>query len=161
MKGLLIIILIAFAFVPVYAQTDTPTPTPTLRFQPMIFATVPSPTPIPTSTPFELPTPEIATNGLIDSLATAENTLRNAPADLSAAIPTQNGSELFGYAKWLLSPNTAQEVAGPFALLITHISIAISAVLLFAVAYFTILIAVFIIRFIVWIVSLLKRIPFL
>lgn len=138
-----------------------------LQITPMPFVPIPSPTPIPTATPLPVEdTVELPTSGLLDYLATANANLSSAPADLrkgnGAILPGTDGSDLFGYSKWLLSPNTANEIFGPFGLPVSHVGVAVTLVITLALVYFLIYIAVLIIRFIVWLVTIfLKFIPFM
>lgn len=149
------LITMLFAFIPIDPIPITP-----------IF----SPTPYPTMTP-GAPTPFLSTpvmppsGGLIDFLATAERGLQdgeNQMATANAALPTQNSRLFIGYAKWIVSPTTAQEVFGPFAPIIAVIGTVIVILLVLALVYLFITIAVLIIRFIIWIITqVLKLIPFM
>ncbi|MBI5671278.1 MAG: hypothetical protein HZC41_25050 [Chloroflexi bacterium] len=137
-----------------------------LQLPPVPFPPIESPTPIPTSTPvLQDYTVELPTTDLINYLATAESNLSNAPTDLrnpaGPILPNTNGSQVFGYSKWLMSPATANEIFGPFGLVVSHVAAAVTLVIILALVYFLIYVAVLIVRFVVWIIStILKVVPF-
>lgn len=107
MKFLLGLALVLLFAVPVAAQSSTPQPLP-------------------------LPTQQ-----MYEQMATANAQLNSAPADLTnpnglPILPSENGQQLFGYIKWLVSPAAADEWAGPFAGVFQHIGIGLG--ILFAMA---------------------------
>jgi len=156
------------------APTATPMPTSTYGAVTLIapempnvaFPLVLSPTPIASATPLVMPTAHLPTGDLINYLATAERNLANAPADISnpgvAVLPNEDGWELWGYAKWLISPATADELFGPFGSMLKVIGAAITLVVVIGLVYFLVFIAVRLLRFVVWIVrTALQFVPFL
>lgn len=129
------------------------------------FPPIPSPTPIPTSAPIQLQaTVDVPTNHMYDFLATAEGNLQSAPEDISnpgvPILPNQDGSQIFGYAKWLLSSSTAEELFGPFGTPVLHISAMISLVIFLAIIYFIVFLVSYILRFVIRIVqAVLELLP--
>lgn len=97
---ILIALILTFVFVlPVSAQVSTPQPPP-------------------------LPTQE-----MYQALATQNaNIINTMPSSLqnpngTGLLPNQNGSQLFGYIKWLINPAMADEWAGPFSPAFQHFGI--------------------------------------
>lgn len=132
------------------------------------FGIIPSPTPIASATPVVFPTVALSANNqsIVSYLATSEANLRGLPSDLAnpngvPLLPSQTGSQVFGYAKWLLSAQTAEEIFGPFSPFIVTFATAVTLLLVIGIVYFLIFIAVKLIRFAVWIVTtILKFVPF-
>lgn len=134
------------------APTDTPIP-PTATF-----TTTPVP---PTATPealiintYATPTPiVIDAGGIYDALNQANDEVVGLPSDLSnvSRPPSETGSEIFGYVKWLVSPSSADEIAGPFAPIISHTGIFLSLTFVLTAVYAVVWAAVWLLRFVVWI----------
>jgi hypothetical protein len=127
-------------------------------------AATPTPIPatsVPTATPyiintFATPTPiAIDGSGIYEALQQGNDSVIGLPADLAAAgrPPTEDGSEIFGYVKWLVSPSSADELAGPFAPIVSHTGIFLSVTFAMAVIYAAIWAVVWLFRFVVWIVK--------
>ncbi len=76
----------------------------------------------------------------------------------SPLLPGETGAVVFSYAKWLMSANAANSIFGPFAPVISHLSIYIAARMALFAVYVVIYAAVYIIRWIVWIFKLVMQI---
>jgi hypothetical protein len=127
---------------------------------------IPSPTPVPTIVEVTLEaTPEAVLNEVYDSLATTERSLRDLPDQLNnpgaPLLPNEGGATVFSYAKWLLSPTTADELFGFLSPTMVHVSGMVLITVVFSAVYLVIFIARFVIRFIVWIVRHIRMLlPF-
>lgn len=111
MKSLLLLLLLFCVTVPVSAQVSTPQPPP-------------------------LPTQE-----MYEALATQNANLNDLPESLQnpdgrPLLPDEDGTQLFGYIKWLIDPTMADEWAGPFAPVFQHIGIGVYMVFAMAGVYF-------------------------
>lgn len=129
------------------------------------FDPVASPTPLPSNTPSDAPTPELPTNNLINTLATAEGALASAPSvssvDSSDASLNQNSTTIFGYIKWVLSTRSAEEIFGPFSPFVLTAATVLTILLVIATAFFLFFLAVRLIRLVVWVVMTVRRLlPF-
>jgi hypothetical protein len=130
----------------------SPTPTP-----------VPSATVVPTATPiiintFATPTPiAIDGSGIYEALQQGNNSVIGLPADLAAAgrPPDEDGSEIFAYVKWFVSPSSADELAGPFAPIVSHTGIFLALVFAMTVIYAVVWAAVWLLKFVVWVFKLI------
>jgi hypothetical protein len=122
-----------------------------------IFAPIASPTPVASATPFDLNLDfDLPTGDLYDQLATAAANINSLPQDMdNAPLPDEDGEELFGYIKWLLSSSTAEELFGPLGVILIHIGIALSLVLFGVAIYFALFVARLVIRFVVWLIKTL------
>ncbi len=137
MKPLLILLLVLLIAAPALAQDDD------------------GPTPTPSATPLQVPFQE-----LNQALATANSGVNQAPADLSAPggvplLPSADGRQIFGYVKWLISAQAAEDVFGPFAPIFIHLGIYLGMVFPLIGVYLTILIVSYIAGWIVFIYRLL------
>lgn len=95
---------------------------------------------------------------LFAGIAEANVTINSLPNDLTAPngislLPGTNGSQVFAYAKWLLSPSAADEYAGPVAPIIQHQAILVSGMMALIVVYVAIYLVVWGIRFIIWLTN--------
>lgn len=95
MKTLLLLMLMLLA-TPVAAQSSTPQPIP------------------------------LPTQDMMEQMAEANAMIEDLPVDLSSPdglsiVPNENGRILFGYIKWILSPASADQWAGPLAPIFQHI----------------------------------------
>jgi hypothetical protein len=129
------------------------------------FPPVPSPTPIPTSTPVQMQaTLELPTDHIYNFLATAEGNLQSAPDDISnpgvPLLSNEDGSQVFGYAKWLLSSSTPAELFGPFGTPVLHIAAVISLVIFLAIIYFIVFVVAYILRFVISVVKTVLELIF-
>lgn len=93
---------------------------------------------------------------LYQALATANAAVNAMPTDLTAPsgsplLPSTDGSQIFAYAKWLLSPAAADEYAGPFAPILQHLGIAIGAMFTLVLIYVGAYVVNFGMRFVLWI----------
>mgnify|MGYP001069955899 CR=1 FL=1 len=93
---------------------------------------------------------------LFEALATANAAVNSLPTDLTAPsgsplLPSTDGTQLFAYAKWLLSPAAAEEYAGPFAPILQHLGIAVSAMFALILIYVGAYVVNFGMRFVLWI----------
>jgi hypothetical protein len=146
----------------------TETPKPIFFFDEPVFPTIEPPTVIPTrtimptSTAFSRSIPESELYVYISTL-NAESAML--PDDLSnpgvPLLPSINPASLWGYAKWLISPSTADELFGPLAMPITHSTALLLIVLTLGLIYALIVAVRFVVKFVVWIVQrILDFIPF-
>lgn len=106
----------------------------------------------PTPTPVMLTLPEQELN---QGLADANDQLESADVPLSAPdgiplLPAETGSVVFGYAKWITSPVTAQELMGPFANVYYHVGYLIAVDVALVAVYAIIYGAVYVIRWVIW-----------
>jgi hypothetical protein len=143
----------------VLAQTDTPTPSPT-----------PSATPAITNTPNAdfLNTDLIPSGDINDLLSTAVAYVNSLPDDITAPsgislIPDETATQLFGWAKWLFSADSANESLGlTLAPLALTLMVLLTLVVSMAIAYTTLKIAVFIYRLVTYVIQwILKFVPFI
>lgn len=88
--------------------------------------------------------------GIYGGLEQANQRLQNLPGTILNSVPIESGSALFGYIKWLASPSSADELAGPFAPIISHGGLMFSMVIASLVIYGLVYGIVFIIRFVIW-----------
>lgn len=135
------------------------TPTPTSV--PPTATGTPAP---PTATPevwvvntFLTPTPiAIDASGLYEALQRGNDNLLGLPPDLNtSSLPQEDGRQVFAYVKWLISPSSADEIAGPFAPIISHTGIFLSLTFFLAVVYAVVWVSVFLFKFVVWIFKLI------
>ena len=110
---------------------------------PSVFAQSPPPPPPP------LPLQEIN-----ESIATANAGISTIGEDLSAPggsplLPIVDGRELWGYAKWLVSPVGAEELFGPFSPIFVSIGFYLTVSIVLAGIYMTVLTGSIVIRFII------------
>jgi len=147
MKLVIIVCLILLIAVPAAAQTDIP---PTTAGVGEIK---------PTSTPINLPIDPVN-----EMLATADGSLQGLPDDLSrpggstSIIPPDQGSLVYGYAKWLLSPNIANEVFGPFSGFVEHASIYVGMMLAMGGVYAAVYAIMYAIRWAEWLFNTILKI---
>jgi hypothetical protein len=130
------------------AQTDTPTPTITPTPAVTLVLTVPR-------------------SEMYQSMATAAANVNQLPDEIRRPggqnlIAQPDVSQLFAYAKWLFSLNTAQELLGPtLAPIGASLYIVMYFVLILTAIYFLINLIVLIVKGVVWIINqILKIIPF-
>lgn len=126
------------------AQTATPTPTPAVT----IVLTVPR-------------------SDMYGSMATAAANVNRLPDEIRAPggqsiVPSANLAQLFAWAKWLFSLNTAQELLGktlgPIGIELYAI---FQIVVILTSIYYVINIIVLIIKAVIWVINqILKIIPF-
>lgn len=103
-------------------------------------------------------------------MATAAYNVNQMPEEIKKSGPsgkdisgsTSGAAQLFGYAKWVMSPNTAQELLGksfaPFGINVFVIFVLITSL---TAIYFLVNLIVIVIKFVAWIINqLLKLIPF-
>jgi hypothetical protein len=110
MKALIVLLLLLMAALPVSGQASTPQPIP-------------------------LPTQQ-----MYEQMATANAQLDDLPSDLTRPdgapiLPAEDGTVLFGYIKWLVSPAAADEYAGPFAPVFQHIGVGLTILMTTAGIY--------------------------
>jgi hypothetical protein len=109
---------------------------------------------------------------LANQMATAAAQSNELPSDISrpanhqAVVPSADATPLFSYIKWLFSLNTAQELLGPtLAPLGIQLFIIMTIVILLAGLYLVVNLITIIIRFVIWILTLiwklLQLIPFI
>lgn len=123
--------------------TPSPTPGPSPTPVPYVFTAAPTRTPIP-----------IDASGLYESLIEANEMLGQAQLN-QPVMPMANIQPIFSYAKWLLSPSSADELFGPFAPIIVHAGIFVAMVIGLSVVYGIVYAAVYLIKFVVWIFKLI------
>lgn len=108
--------------------------------------------------PIPIPVVEI-----FDTLQSANDQLASIDAPLTSPngtplLPSETGSLIFGYAKWLISPGGAAEIFGPFAGIVSHLSIYLAAQLALALVYSIAYAATYLIRWVVWLFKLILMI---
>jgi hypothetical protein len=91
-----------------------------------------------------------------------EEIKKSGPAGKDISGSTSGAVQLFGYAKWVMSPNTAQELMGkslaPFGINVFVIFLLITSL---TAIYFLVNLIVIVIKFVAWVINqLLKLIPF-
>ena len=135
------------------------TPTPTTAPPTATGTSIP-----PTATPevwvvntYLTPTPiAIDASGLYEALQRGNDNLLGLPPDLNtSSLPQEDGRQVFAYVKWLISPSSADEIAGPFAPIISHTGIFLSLTFFLAVVYAVVWVSVFLFKFVVWIFKLI------
>ena len=108
--------------------------------------------PRPTPTAFDV-------SNLWTELGNANNSINGlSGTNLNSGVPNETGSQLFGYAKWLLSPSSADELAGPFAPLISHTGIAVTLLFGLVLIYSIVWAIIWILRLVVWLYRLIVQI---
>lgn len=163
MRLLIVIVLLALGGAGhTLAQTETPTPTPTqIEMIPIPrFPPIASPTPIGTMSVIAFPTSiNLPTGDIYTYLSTADANLAALPSNLEnpygqPLLPAERGGSIFGYAKWILSFSTAEELLDPLAPPVQHASAIMTMTLVTVGIAFVLFMFVFIVRFIVWLVRL-------
>ena len=129
---------------------------------------LPSPTPIPTWTPEPTPVSQFEASDLYVNLQTAVANVNALPENASAPggvplLPGDSSSNIFSYAKWLLSGTGSRETLGEtLSPIATHLMIAITVTIVLATIYFVTNLIVTIVKFVVWIVQqILRFVPFI
>jgi hypothetical protein len=100
----------------------------------------------------------IRAGDLYSGLSDVNELLGSLPGSLNSGVPDETGRTLFGYAKWLISPSSADELAGPFAPIVSHTGIFLTLVFGLTLVYAIVWAAVWIFRFIVWIFRIILQI---
>ena len=134
----LVVLLGLLGIMPALAQTPTPYPTPTGI-------------PIPESDLF---------GGLTDSdqlLGGVDGAQLDAPNG-APLLPEDNTALIVGYAKWLISPAAAQEIATPFAPLFISVGIWLQLSLALLVIYLVVYVGVYLLRWVIWLIRLVLQI---
>lgn len=109
---------------------------------------------VPPPTPNSLTLPEVEMNDALDDASTdlQDANIPLSSPDGSPLVPAADtGKMVFGYAKWLTAPTTAQELMGPFAPIYYHVGYFITADMVLVGIYFVVFGAVYIIRWVIWI----------
>lgn len=124
-----------------------------------------TPTPTPTAIPVVV---TVQRSEMYSLLATASYNVNNMPRDVSnsngtSLLPNTDARNLVGYAKWLFSPNSTQELLGrTFAPIGNMAFVLLGLIVILTGIYLAVLLVVYIIKFIVWFVTvILKFIPFI
>jgi len=106
-----------------------------------------------------LPTQVMDISSIWTSLDDANNTLNGlGPGSVGSGVPNETGRQLFGYVKWLVSPSSADELAGPFAPLISHTGVFIALLFALILVYAIVWAVIWILRFIYWLYRLIVQI---
>lgn len=147
-KLIVLLALLALLAGSVQAQTDTPTPTITPTPNVTLVLTIPR-------------------SDMYASMATAAANVNRLPDEIrrpggQSLIPSADVSQLFAWAKWLFSLNTAQELLGQtLAPIGVNLFLVMSFVIILTAIYFVINLIVLIIKGVIWIINqILKIIPF-
>ena len=137
-----LLVLLLLVALPVHAQTATPTPPVTLQ------VTVPR-----AEMNSAMATAAAGTNNLPDEIQRPGGT---------SLIPSVDLTQLFAYAKWLFSLNTANELLGrTFAPIGMELMIIFTFTVILTILYFIINIIALIIKGVIWVINqILKIIPF-
>jgi len=103
---------------------------------------------------------EVADDEWYSALDDANNALGGLNNPLTAPdgtplLPTVNWAMIFGYAKWLISPGAADELAGPFAGIFIHLGIFLAMRFALIVVYIVVFLAVYLIKWVVWLFKFL------
>lgn len=107
------------------------------------------------------PTPiPIDAGGMYESLGEANSSITEVGPDLSAPdgvelLPDADPQEIFRYAKWLISPSSADELVGPFAPLVVHTGVFVGLLIGVSAIYTVVYAAVYLIKFVVWIFKMI------
>ena len=138
------VLLLLFAAATASAQTATPSPTPQIT----LVVTVPR-------------------SELNQSMATAAAEVNRLPDEIQrpagqSIIPSADVAQIFGYAKWLFSLSTAQELLGQtLAPIGMELYIIFFFVVILTAIWFAINLLVLIIKGVTWVINqILKIIPF-
>jgi hypothetical protein len=109
-------------------------------------------------------------NDIYRNMATAAAIVQDLPEQIKNSGPNgqsladamAGASQVFGYIKWLLSPNSAQELLGrSLAPVGINIMIILTMVIALTTIYIAINMAVYILKMAIWVVNqILKLIPF-
>ena len=156
------------------APTNTPTPLPSPTpffsgFGYVLFPTIEAPTVIPpaSATPTQAipPTVQLPYMEVYGYIGTLDAQSASLPSNITnpyvPIVPAVNAAALWGYAKWLISPSTADQIAGPFAPLIQHMAVIVIITLTLSLVYGLITAIRFVARFVVWMINrFLDFIPF-
>jgi hypothetical protein len=147
-KIAVLLALLVFVAGSVQGQTDTPTPTITPTPNVTLVLTIPR-------------------SDMYSSLATAAANVNRLPDEIrrpggQSLIPSPDVSQLFAWAKWLFSLNTAQELLGQtLAPIGIELFIIMNFVVILTAIYFLINLIVLIIKGVIWIINqILKIVPF-
>jgi hypothetical protein len=90
------------------------------------------------------------TGNIWGGLQDANTMLNTLPQSFAGSVPPETGRALFGYVKWIVSPSSADEIAGPFAPVISHIGFALLIMFGAAAVYAIVWALVWILKFVVW-----------
>jgi hypothetical protein len=123
----------------------------------LLFPFLPSPTPLASSTPRATIDPDMSgLMGVYNQLATAAANVNALPSDIAAPngqplLTNDDGRQLFAYAKWVMSPNILQELAGEdlsklFEAAVRWVTIIISIIAIY-----------FLLKLIVWLIEFAIR----
>jgi hypothetical protein len=123
----------------------------------LLFPFLPSPTPLSTLVP--RPTMDPDTSGLMlvyNQLATAAANVNQLPEDIAAPngqplLTGDDGRQLFAYAKWIMSPNILQELAGEDLSKLAEAAVRWVTIIISIIAIY------FLIKLIVWLVQFAIR----
>jgi hypothetical protein len=153
MRSLIIVVLVLMAG-SVHAQ-----PVPTVP-------ALPSPTYIPTSTPMPTFAADVPRSDIYYYLATAAANFNALPDDPAAPggvplLPNDDGRNLFGYARWLLSGSVTPELLGPLAPFGTSTFVWVTLIIVIVAIFLTLNLVTTIVRFVVFVISFIRRLlPF-
>lgn len=73
-------------------------------------------------------------------------------------LPENNSQALFRYAKWILSINIAEELAGPFAPVVHHVGLLLVVVIALGSIYFVVYAVMYLVKWAVWLFLIAMRI---
>ena len=95
------------------------------------------------------------TGDLYSAFSDASDAISSLPNTLLSGVPDETGRTLFGYVKWLVSPSSADEIAGPFAPIISHTGIFLSLTFALALIYIVVWGAIWLLRLAIWLFKLI------
>lgn len=154
-----ILITILFQLAPTLPALESPTPMPTA--QGAIFITpqaMATPTFIPTfEATVEIPSTTVPRSEVYSFLATTAYEVNQLPEQIDvvngvSVLPDEEPSLLFGYMKWLFSPNITKELLGEnFAILGDTLFVILVLAVTFGALYLLVYSVVMTIRFISWV----------
>lgn len=132
------------------------------QFPPVTFEPIPSLTPVPSATPIGIDvTATLPIGTMIDYIATVQAQVDSVPEDVTnlgaPILPADDGGKIYAYTKWLVSPNIGDELFGPFGGFSLRLRNAISIVLAFAVIYGLLFFIIYLLRFVIYVVKLIRK----
>lgn len=152
----------------VSAQTATPTPDPSCSDPLQVIGRVIFGGACAGNQPVEIE--DQMESDLYKNMATAAAIVDKLPEQISKAGPNgqtlaqamAGAKQVFGYIKWLFSPNSAQELLGrSLAPIGINVLVIFTMIVALSAIYIAINIAVYIVKFATWVISqILKLLPF-
>ena len=105
----------------------------------------------PTPTPVDIPS-----QPMLEALATQNAALYSLPP--VPELPANRSGEILAYAKWLTSPQTAQEIFDLFAPIFTALGVLIGVEVTLNVIYVAIWIIAQVVRWVIWLIKTILQV---